>query len=191
MVQSVELLLDDALAARVRSQWRALVEADLPSLGRHTGATNAPHVTLVVASGIGPEDEQRLVEALPPGDLPVPLTLGGYVVFGVHKHVLARLVVPTGPLIDLHARAAAAWSGALAVPDNVVPGRWTPHVTLAKRLTDSQVGQALTALRHLPDDVHDGAGHAVAVRRWDGERREAWLVAGTGGWCPRPPPLAP
>lgn len=174
MVQSVELLLDADLDARVRQQWQALVDAGLPSLGRHTGATNAPHVTLVVASGVGPQAEERLVDALPPADLPLPLLLGGYVVLGGHKHVLARLVVPTTRLLDLQARAVEAWSDALDRPWTVTPGRWTPHVTLATHLTDTQLGQALTALRALPGEVHDGDGEAVRVRRWDGEAKVAW-----------------
>ena len=178
MVQSVELLLDPDLDARVRAQWRALVEAGLPSLGRHTGATNAPHVTLTVASGVGPAHEERLVDALPPADLPLPVLLGGYVVFGTHKHVLARLVVPTARLLDLHARAAAAWSDALEVPETALVGRWTPHVTLASHLTDTQLGQALTALRGLDPAVHDGAGSSVPVRRWDGTAKEAWPLHG-------------
>ena len=174
VVQSVELLLDADLDARVRAQWRALVDAGLPSLGRHTGATNAPHVTLTVASGVGPAHEQRLADALPPADLPLPLLLGGYVVFGHHKHVLARLVVASPRLLDLHSRAAAAWADALEVPETALPGRWTPHVTLASHLTDTQLGQAFTALRSLAPALHDGAGAAVAVRRWDGTAKEAW-----------------
>ena len=178
MVQSVELLLDADLDARVRAQWRALVEAGLPSLGRHTGPTNAPHVTLTVASGVGPVHEDRLADAVVSTDLPLPLLLGGYVVFGTHKHVLARLVVPSVRLLDLHARAAAAWSDALELLDTARPGRWTPHVTLASHLTDTQLGQSLTALRALDPVVHDGAGEAVAVRRWDGEATEAWDLHG-------------
>ncbi len=178
MVQSVELLLDAELDARVRAQWQALVDAGLPSLGRHTGATNAPHVTLTVASGVGPADEERLFDALPPSDLPLPVLLGGYVVFGHHKHVLARLVVASPALLDLQARAATAWSAALSVPETALPGRWTPHVTLASHLTDTQLGQAFTALRGVDPAVHEGAGHATAVRRWDGDAKRAWPLHG-------------
>lgn len=174
MVQSVELLLDTDLDARVRTQWRALADAGLPSLSRHTGATNAPHITLAVASGVSPLADERLVDALPPADLPLPLLLGGYVVLGGHRHVLARLVVPTARLLELNSRATGAWSDTLEMPRTVVPGRWTPHVTLATHLTDTQLGQALTALRGLPGEVHDGAGEAVRVRRWDGEAKVAW-----------------
>jgi 2'-5' RNA ligase len=194
VVQSVELVLDEALDARVRTQWRALAAAGLPNLGRHTGTSNRPHLTLVVATGVGPEHEERLVTALgdatPDGgaSVPLPVLLGGYVVFGTHRHVLARLVVPTAALLALQARTWAAWDGVLQRPDTVTPGRWTPHVTLAKHLTDTQVGQALTALRAGPGADADrpgrpdrtDQGHAVAVRRWDGERRVEWQVASAG-----------
>lgn len=175
MVQSVELLLDDGLDARVREQWRALGEAGLPNLGRHSGPTNRPHVTLGVAEGVSPADDERLVRAVADVPaLPLPVLLGGFVVLGVHRHVLARLVVPSADLLRLQAAVAEAWRGALHVPQTVVPGSWTPHVTLAKHLSDTQVGQALTALRTMPADGHDGHGEGVAVRRWDGEARVAW-----------------
>jgi 2'-5' RNA ligase len=188
VVQSVELVLDEGLDARVRQQWRALAEAGLPSLARHTGPSNRPHVTLVVASGVAPEHEDRLATALAEGTdapVPLPLLLGGYVVFGTHKHVLARLVVPTTELLVLQARAWQAWDGVLERPETVRPGRWTPHVTLGKHLTDTQVAQALTALRAGPGPDADrpgraeqtDEGHALAVRRWDGERRVDWQVA--------------
>ena len=190
VVQSVELVLDEALDARVRAQWRVLAQAGLPNLGRHTGPSNRPHVTLVVATGVGPEHEERLAVALGSAGaagapVPLQLLLGGYVVFGTHRHVLARLVVPSARLLDLQQRAWAAWEGVLERPETVTPGRWTPHVTLAKHLTDTQVAQALTALRAGPGPDADrpgrtrqaDEGHAVAVRRWDGERRVDWQVA--------------
>nr|WP_284290081.1 hypothetical protein [Angustibacter aerolatus] len=37
---------DDALEAWVRAGWRALLDADLPSLAAHPSPTNAPHLTL-------------------------------------------------------------------------------------------------------------------------------------------------
>lgn len=180
MVQSVELLLDDDLDARVRRQWRALADAGLPSQARHTGASNAPHVTLAVASGVSPAHEDRLADAVTDAGLPMPVLLGGLVLLGRHKHVLARLVVPSADLLDLQARAAGAWADALEVPVTTAAGRWVPHVTLALHLTDTQVGQALTALRGAPAEPsaswQGDEGHATAVRRWDSEARETWLV---------------
>lgn len=177
MVQSVELVLDPDLEDRVRAQWRALVEADLPSLGRHTGPTNRPHVTLGVAQGVAPEHEERLVAAVAGSSaLPLPVRLGGLVLLGGHKHVLARLVVPSKQLLGLHAAVHEAWSDTLDRPAHMAPGVWTPHVTLALHLTDTQVGQALTALRRMPDAGRDDDGEAVSLRRWDSTDRVVWEV---------------
>lgn len=185
MVQSVELVLDPVLDEWVRSQWRALVEADLPSLGRHTGPTNRPHVTLGVAQGVSPEHEQRLADAVAAGPgPPLPVRVGPLVLLGAHKHVLARLVVPSVDLLRLQSDVVAAWDDALHVPDHLAPGTWTPHVTLAMHLTDTQVGEALTALRRMPAAGRVDDGEAVAVRRWDSEARVVWEVGEVG----EPPP---
>lgn len=183
MVQSVELVLDPGLEDRVRAQWRALVAADLPSLGRHTGSTNRPHVTLTVAQGVGPQQEQALVEAVAAGPrLPLAVRLGGLVLLGAHKHVLARLVVPSVDLLRLQSAVHASWADALHVPEHLAPGTWTPHVTLAMHLTDTQVGQALTALRRMPAAGpgidHGDDGEAVAVRRWDSTAQAVWELGG-------------
>lgn len=184
VTQSVELVLDPVLDERVRSQWRALVEADLPSLGRHTGPTNRPHVSLGVAQGVAPEHEERLARAVAASTVPLPVRLGGLVLLGGHKHVLARLVVPSAALLALHAAVHEAWRDTLQRPDHMAPGLWTPHVTLALHLNDTQVGQALTALRRMPDAGRDDGGEAVAMRRWDSEARVVWQVG-------QPPPAQP
>ncbi len=78
MLQSVEALLDPVLDASVREEWARLLEAGLPSQARHTGASNAPHVTLAVAERIGADADARLPGALP-ADLPT-VRLGGLLV---------------------------------------------------------------------------------------------------------------
>ena len=51
-------------------------------------------------------------------------------------------------------------------------GRWTPHVTLARRLTADQVGAALTVLGAVPTL----SGQLVRARRWDiTSKQETWL----------------
>lgn len=178
MVQSVELLPDPAVDAWVRDQWRALADAGLPSLTHHQGATNRPHVTLAVAQSVGADLEARLDDAL--GRRPdAVVRLGGLVVFGPQgrdgRCVLARLVVPSGPLLALQARVAAAWEDADGVPWTTRPGAWTPHVTLAMRLTPEEVGRAVSVVGG-PAPADD-PGPPAGVRRWDGTaRREWWLV---------------
>lgn len=173
MVQSVELLLDPATDAVVRGQWALLAESGLPSQARHAGSFNAPHVTVVVRASIDPAGEPALSAAV--DGLPLPVHLGALCCFGRRRFVLARLVVGDVRLLELHARVAAAHGPDPDDPEaigNLSPGRWTPHVTLAHRLSAEQVANALTVLGGSVE--HDGA--AVSCRRWDGDAQQAWPV---------------
>lgn len=173
MVQSVELLLDEASDAQVRQQWDRLIDLGLPSQGRHPGASNAPHVTLAARARIDTTREPALRNEV--ACLPVPLRLGALACFGRGRFVLVRLVVADTVLLRLHARVAGALGPDPDDPEgtgNLAPGRWTPHVTLAHRLSAEQVGGALAALEAWTEV--DGA--AVGCRRWDSVAREVWSL---------------
>lgn len=169
-VQSVEALLDPATDARVRALWDALATAGLPSQARHAGASNAPHVTLAVREEVPGHRDGALGEAV--GPLPLPVRLGGLLVFARRRCVLALAVVPSSGLLDAHARVDDALAGCGPSAPHLAPGTWTPHVTLARGLSPGQVGTAVAALGAL-DDL-DGA--VVAVRRWDARERRAWTL---------------
>jgi 2'-5' RNA ligase len=171
VVQSVELLVDAATDAAVRSQWARLAGAGLPSQARRPQASNRPHVTLSVATAIPAEVVDELGAALE--GLPVPLRLGGLVVFGgSRRRVLARLVVPSGPLLAVHASVSRRTACCPGLVDLTRPGRWTPHITLARGLDDPMVARALTALGKVPDSD----GEATSARRWDGDAKREWLL---------------
>ena len=171
-LHSVEALLDDATTAEVRREWELLAAAGLPSQAAHTGATNAPHVTLSVAGAVPDFVERRLAERVA-DHLPLPVRLGGVLVLGSRRFVLARLVVPDAGLLALHGAVAEAMVACPDVPEPVRAGRWTPHVTLARGLGSRQVGEALAALgRTRPVD-----GAVASVRRWDPEAGRAWPIA--------------
>jgi 2'-5' RNA ligase len=86
--------------------------------------------------------------------------------------VVVRQVVPSRELLDLQARVAAV-CGAES-DGHFGPGRWTPHVTLARRVATPQVGPALAAL----GDLTELAARSRRCRRWDSERRETWELTG-------------
>lgn len=174
MVQSVELLLSPEAEYQVNEQWSALVAAGLPSQARHTGATNRPHVTLAVARQLDP-DQESAIGAAAADSLPVALRLGGLLVFGPAPFVLSRLVVPTVELLDLQRRVLDAIGPTSESFRHQEPGRWTGHVTLARRLTADQLADAVQVL----SPAADVDGRAVAIRRWDGGRKVAWTVAST------------
>ena len=169
-MQTVELLLDEVTEEAVRGEWQRLADAGLPSQALHTGSTNAPHITLAVARAI-PEPVEASVSELSKA-LPLPVELGALVIFGSRRLALARLVVPQPPLLALHERTAAALQDCPGVPHYLVPGRWTPHVTLARGLTPAQVGAALETL----GQVDALAGSVTVMRRWDSDQRRAWLL---------------
>jgi len=164
VIQSLELTLDDAADAAVRAEWHALAAAGLPSQAHHRGASNRPHVTLLVRASLP-------VPASVDG-IPLPLLLGSPVVLGAgDRRTLARLVVPSRELLGLH----RALHDAVGPGDDApftTPGEWTPHVTLARRVPLADLGHALALV---------GGGipaTAIGARHWDPATRTVTEVPG-------------
>lgn len=170
MVQSVELTLDAASDAAVRVQWQALADAGLPSQARHRGASNRPHVTLAAQPVLDDAQAGPGLAAACAAALPLALRLGAPVLFGAGPYVLVRLVVAASELLALHAEVARLVG---APPGTLVsPGRWTPHVTLARRIAGADLPAALALLPAEELDVV-----AVTARRWDGDAKREWTLA--------------
>ncbi|MFJ4296445.1 2'-5' RNA ligase family protein [Curtobacterium sp. NPDC089689] len=157
-MRSIELVLSPASDAAVRAVWDELIADDLPSLGRHVSASNAPHVTLAAGPDL----------PVPTGfDAPVPATLrlGGVLLFpaGPERSVLVRAVVVDPALAAFHEAVHRAAPGGV---DTSLPGAWSPHVSFARRVRDVDLPRALAALRRAPlPEVLEVSG----VRFWDGE----------------------
>jgi 2'-5' RNA ligase len=116
-----------------------------------------------------PADLVAVARALP---LEIELTGLTLVPHG-DRAVLARAVVPSAPLLDLHAGVAAAvaeWGAALP---HTVPGDWTPHVTLARRLRVDDLARAISAV-----DAGPLSARATALRIWDAAERRVLDVPG-------------
>ena len=168
-MRSIELTFDPDTDAAFRAEWAQLSAAGLPNLGLHQGSSNRPHLTLAAGPGLQVTDALLAVfqspgeAARPP--LSIELRTSGLVLFqaGPGRSVLARPVVMTRDLLDLHRTALAAAPGAV---EQSQPNRWTPHVTLARRLTASQVAEAIGILGPPP-----AAGLWVAARFWNGEQK--------------------
>ena len=172
-VVSLELVFDDETDSAVRAEWDALVSADLPSQARHRGESNRPHVTLLVRPDLAPFDVAPLEAALP-----LALRLGSPVLFGRGRNrVIARSVVPTEELLSLHARVHEL-AGPGADVDHSVPGAWTAHVTLARRVPLERLGDALGVLEERGGE--DLAARAVGIRRWDAATKTVTDLVGRG-----------
>lgn len=170
-MRSIELTFDLHTEAAFRAEWSVLQEAGLPNLGRHQGQSNRPHLTLAAGPALEPTGAVRAVFDSAAAPLPVELRVSGLVLFraGPGRFVLARPVVMTLALLELHRRVLERAPGAVELTQ---PDRWTPHVTLARRLNAEQVGQALAVLGEPP-----AAGSCVAARFWNGETKSLTALA--------------
>ena len=168
-MQALELLLDEETDDAVRREWSTLRRAGLPSQADHTGASNAPHVTVLATDELSASDDE-LGGSLA-GVLPLPLRLGPVVAFPGRRLVLARLVIADAALLCLH--AVLVDTSRAAPSPLTVPGRWVPHVTLARGIPMAGTGPrprcvAGTASRSRPTrssaDRLQGPGHAGCAR---------------------------
>ncbi|PZF27226.1 2'-5' RNA ligase family protein [Curtobacterium sp. MCPF17_051] len=167
-MRSIELVLGPESDAAVRSAWQALIDADLPSLGRHPSPSNAPHVTLAAGDSLPVPAGLRT-------PVPTSIRLGGLLLFpaGAGRSVLVRAVVVDAALTTFHGEVHAVAPGGV---ETSLPGHWSPHVTLARRLRDEDLPRAVAALRAVPlPEALDVGG----VRHWDGETRTITPLAFT------------
>jgi len=177
---SVELVLDGPADAAVREDWASLMRAGLPSQGRHTGASNRPHLTLALTA-TAPEPVRVRLAAIA-AELPLRVSLGAVLVFG-HRPVseagrptrsaliLSRLVVPDRELLTLQRRVVTALDEPVDRHGTFGAGAWTPHVTLGRRFTAAQVAAAFAVLGPGPTP-----GTLRRLRLWDmSGRQEHWV----------------
>ena len=171
MTQSVELLLDAGSEAVVLEEWARLAEAGLPTEQRVVPSpTHRPHVTLWAGPAIPAEVDAGL-PTLTAG-LDLTLLLGSLLVFGPRRGqvVLVRQVVASAELLDLQAQVAERCG---TEPDShFAPGRWSPHVTLARRVPLEQLGAVVATLGPVPDLTTTSR----TCRRWDGDAKVTWDV---------------
>ncbi|WP_323741480.1 2'-5' RNA ligase family protein [Pseudoclavibacter sp. VKM Ac-2867] len=198
-IVSLELLFDTATETQIREEWRVLQELGVSSMGAHTGASNRPHLSLLVRSP-SPDDARGEGESAPAdaasgqagpggpplldidavrdavGGLPIALTLGGPQLFtSGTRAVLARSVVPSAGLLEFHAQLHERAGDAEIAVDlpHTTPGTWTPHVTLARRLKLADLELAVSALELAP--LH---ALATELRLWDARVGTVQLLRG-------------
>lgn len=173
MVHSVEAVFDVDTETRVRTLWDGLAAAGCPSQAGHTAPSNRPHVTLTVTEQLDDAVDAALRPVLE--RLPLPCVVGAPMLFGGGRTVtLVRLVVPSADLLALHADVHAACAPFMVkgVLPHAEPGRWTPHVTLGRRIPPERVPLALS----VPGLARDIEGSLVALRHWDGNaKQEHWI----------------
>lgn len=166
MAHSIELLFDPDTEALLQRMWDdlgALKKAGLPI----RVPPGRPHVTVAVAQRIDPDVDELLIPVA--RGLPLRCVIGAPVLFGRSNIVLTRLIVPSRGLLDLHAEVHRL-CGPHLLPEpmaNSLPGQWTAHVTLARRMEAAHLAAAL-AIAGRPTQFE---GRFAGLRRWDGDQR--------------------
>lgn len=175
MAHSVELLLDSRSDALIRSFWQDLDDAGLPSQIRVKSPTNRPHVTLVAANRITPDVDEALRGLR--HRFPLGVVVGAPLVFCGPRFTLARLIIPSAGLLDLHAEVyRRALPHVVGEPfPHCRPGHWTPHATLGRRFSAERIGAALEVVNRSGVDI---AADVVGLRRWDGDERLDYPLVG-------------
>jgi 2'-5' RNA ligase len=168
MMHSIELLFDPETEAAIRHIWDDLAAADIPS----QAPAGRPHVTVAVADRIA-EEVDVLLRPLT-GELPLTCAVGASLLLGRTNAILARLIVPTAAMLGLHAEVHRV-CGEHLQPEPAptsLPGRWTPHVTLARRVGGQALGRALRIAGRPPLIEGSFSG----LRRWNGDTRADYRI---------------
>lgn len=168
-MHSIELVFDEDTESAVRLIWAELAAIGVPS----QAPASRPHVTLAVAQRIDTRVDAELAPVV--ARLPLDCTLGASLIFGRSHGVLARLVVPTRDLLDLHAEVYRRSAPHLQPTPmaNVLPGQWTPHVTLARRVGPGQLARSQRIAGR-----SEIAGRFVGLRHWNGKSRTEQQISG-------------
>ncbi|OBI53387.1 2'-5' RNA ligase family protein [Mycobacterium sp. E796] len=163
MVHSIELVFDPDTEEAIRGIWQALAAAGIPS----QAPASRPHVTLAVAERIDPQVDALLGPVA--RRLPMDAAIGAPVLFGRVNFVFARVIVPTSELLALHAEVHRLCGPHLepAPMTNSLPGQWTAHVTMARRVGGHQLGRALR-IAGWPSQLDC---RFTGLRRWDGGKK--------------------
>jgi 2'-5' RNA ligase len=146
MAHALELFFDAEADAAVRTLWRRLDGAGVPSLAGHTHRRHRPHVSLAVAGAIPARTRDALradLALLRPPSLWL-YTLG---TFPTEQNGLFLGAVVDTELLAVHSAAHDVLAGAARQPSAYyLPGAWVPHCTLAQDLTAAQLAAGLAAL---------------------------------------------
>lgn len=165
--------MDPGAETAVREEWLALHAAGLPTeLRLRADASHRPHVTLFAGPSISVGTDAGLSRLV--SGLALRVEIGALMLFGPHRErfVLVHQVVPTAELLELQAAVAEACG---ADPGgHFGPGRWSPHVSIARRVVAPQLPELLSTLASR--SAVGSRAEITGCRRWDSEVRRTWLL---------------
>lgn len=152
---ALEFTLAEPDDRAVREIWEALVEAGLPSQGRHRGASNAPHVTVAARPKI-PEAMREAAAAHIAAHLPAELAVEGLLTFTGRRRSVVALGVSLPEVLRRDVEAFRhTWE---------LEPAWTPHITIARHVGADELAAVSDIVTRGPLPTHVRVG---ALRYWD------------------------
>lgn len=166
-LQSLDLTFDPDGDRAMRAGWLALDEIGIRSEGRRSSESHRPHLTTLSSAEM---TSALLAHATAEMGrlLPLRLSVGATVVFGNGPYVVAHLVIVPPSLCQAVA-GLRDLSGSADLP-------WIPHLTVARKVRDAQLGPAVAAAALVrPEFVM-----ADQLRHWDPRCRAVTTLAKVG-----------
>jgi 2'-5' RNA ligase len=148
MAYAITLRLNSAAASWVVAMWNQLAALGMSDDAIQVGYP--PHLTLAVFPDDADPDRLRAAARdAAAGWRPLTISLASLGLFpGTPAGIFLAPVVTT-ELLTVHAGLLSALAGEKVDP-HYQPGRWVPHVTLAKDLTDPPAAVAVVLSARLP-----------------------------------------
>jgi 2'-5' RNA ligase len=141
VVAALELYLDPDASRRVRTLWAALEADGVPTVATLMDGLHRPHVSLAVADQLEP---QAVAEALDGLSAVPPVRLAFHFAGQFLGRVLWLGPAPSASLLTHQSTVYERLSAAgVEVSDHYRPQRWVPHTTLAMRVPNALMGNAI------------------------------------------------
>lgn len=145
MPYAITLLLDERAASKVSAMYKALSDRNISHDQIKLGYP--PHLTLAVLDDAADARELTgIISSVAKAWLTSQVNFAGFGLFPAAPSVLWLCPVTTSELLARQASLCAALPSTF-LKDHYLPGRWVPHVTLAKDV--SQPSAALAAVESL------------------------------------------
>jgi 2'-5' RNA ligase len=139
---AIQLFFDPASDAAVRRLWAELASAEVPFPLQDSG--NRPHVSLAIYSELNTALCAGLLNSFAQTHSPFALTIASLGIFPGEQAVVFLAPIVSSSLLDLHRQVHQLLQDTGTLPSAYyLPGRWTPHCTLATRVSPQLLSQAL------------------------------------------------
>ena len=144
---AVELFFDEESEARIGALWDELRDAGLPALGG-SGSDGRPHISLTGYRDADEDDVRKILVDLAANTPVFPLHIASVGTFPGDEGVVFLGPSVSRALLDIHSRTVNALeSRRIPTAALYAPGRWVPHCSVAIRVDQSQISNAINICR--------------------------------------------